>query len=60
MPILIPFVPFLLAAEYAIALGLYGAVAIATAYGAAVPSRPQRVDGFRATEEYAWENGLKR
>lgn len=38
---------------------LWWATLPAALYGAAVPSRPQRVDGEAATREYARENGLK-
>lgn len=50
--------PFNVLFAWPIALSLYGITAIAATYGALVPSRPQRVDGFQATAEYARENGL--
>jgi hypothetical protein len=45
-------------AETMIVAGLCVAMLPAAIYGAAVPPRPRRVDGQRATEEYARANGL--
>ena len=56
--IFLPFVPLLAMAEVAIAGSLVVAMLPAAIYGALVPSRPQRVDGKKATREYARENGL--
>ena len=59
MPIWIFAAPFVLAGEVAVAYGLWWAMLPAAVYGAVVPSRPQRGDGFEATAEYARNNGLR-
>jgi hypothetical protein len=56
--IFLPLVPWLCMAELAIATSLAAAMLPAATYGVFVPPRLQPVDGRRATEEYARENGL--
>lgn len=56
--IFLPLLPWLHLAELALSASLAAAQLPVAMYGALVPSRPRCVNGQRATEEYARENGL--